>query len=165
MDLQALLLDLGGKGDGEIEATGREWYERLYITRGNCGFHECHDGEEVVFWRDRFEHAFFTSSNWARYPDRKDKLAVDRIARIRWIGEVIAGNVPKSACWEVPSPTGRRRPPNRLYVVSNECYVVWLEPRMRGGWKFSSAYAPQPRRLREYCAGGRRIWVWKGGAP
>ena len=161
MDLGGLLLDLGGMGDDDIEALARDWYDRLYVTSGQCGFHTCHDGEEVVFWRDRFEHAFFTSSNWARYPDRKDRLARDRIERIRWIGEVIAGRVPGSACWEVPSPTGRRRPPNRLYLVSSERYVVWLEPRMRGGWKFSSAYVAQPRQLRNYCAGGRRIWVWK----
>lgn len=158
MDLNSLLLDFSGKTLAEIEAIGRSEYEHLYITSRNFGVHKAHDGEDVFFWKDRFEHAFFTSSNWASFPDRKDKLDVDRIKRLKWIGPVVSGLVSGTICREVPGPTGRRHPPNRLYLVTKGCYVVWLEPRMNGGWKFSSAYVARYDQLRRYCQGGKVIW-------
>jgi hypothetical protein len=162
MDLSSLLLCLDGLTDSQIEAVAREWYAKLYITTSRgFGVLKSHDGDEVIFWRDRFEHAFFTTSDRIGHPDRKDVVARERIERIRWIRGVVAGNVAESACWEVPSPTGRRRPPNRLYIVSSEIYVVWLEPRISGGWKFSSAYTATAQNVRRYCQGGKKIWQHK----
>lgn len=166
MDLTSLLLRLDALDTAQIEQLGRDWYHQLYITTapGRYGVLQAHDGQDVIFWADRFEHAFFTSSDRARYPNRKDKLAEDRIARVRWIGEVIAGQVPGSACWEGASPQGRLGQDNRLYVVSSERYVVWLEPTKRG-WKFSTAYPAWPVDIRRYCNSGRKMWQWKENAP
>ena len=80
---------------------------------------------------------------------------------LRWIAPLIRGEVPGSECWEVPSPTGRRRPPNRLYIIWDERYVVWLEPREKVGWKFSSAYEKTSGTIRDYCRGGGKIWTGK----
>lgn len=157
MDLESLLLDVQGLSGRELEKFARENYERLYINSGHCGIHKTHDGEDVVFWRDRFEHTFWTSSNRGRNPYAKDKLATDRIERMAWIGPLIAGNVPGSGCWEVAGE-GRRIPPNRLYVAGEQSFIVWLEPRMKGGWKFSTAYCPPVQEIRRYCHGGRKIW-------
>ncbi len=161
MDLKSLLVDVKGLKDDEIDALGRKLYKTIYITSGFYGIKKTHDGEDVRFWEDRFEHAFYTSSNRAKNRDDKDKLAVERIERIKWIEKVIGGDVPGSACYKAQSTSGRKTEPNRLYVISRELYVVWLEPRNDGGWKFSSAYTARPENFRRYCQSGRRIWKWK----
>lgn len=162
MDLDSLLLNLGGMAAHQIEAHAIGEYVRLYINAGNYGRHTAHDGTEVVFWKDRFEHAFKTSSNRARYAYLKDILAIDRIERMQWIGAVIAGKVPDSECWEVAGEGNRRHPPNRLYIVWPKLYVVWLEPRKESGWKFASAYSPSTADIRRYIRGARKIWKFGG---
>jgi hypothetical protein len=159
MDLDGLLLDVEGLSEEEIRRIGLEEYRRLYIAREKFGVHSAHDGDQVIFWLDRFDHAFYSTRNRSRDPFKKDCLAVERVERVRWIGRVIAGEVPDSACWEVMGEGGRRRPPNRLYVLPARYYVVWLEPRREGGWKFSSAYTTGTADLRRYCSWGKRVWV------
>lgn len=162
MDLDALLLDLGGLSDAEIETIGRKEYERLYIGKGKFGIYSLHDGAEAIFWRDRFDHAFWTSPNRARDPYSKTKLSIERIARIQWIAATINGSAPGTECWHVPGDGGRRHPPNRLYIVWAKSYVVWFEPRDTGGWKFSSAYTASTTEIRRrYCFGGGKVWTWK----
>jgi len=163
MDLQALLLTLDGLDLAQIESLARTEYRTQILNSGKIGIHRAHDGSEVVFHEDRFEHAFFTSPNRARNPYEKTKLDQERVRRIRWIRGTIAGNAPGSECWEVPGAGMRRRPPDRIYVIWPEGYVIWLFPRDQGGWKFSSAYAPGAKEIRRYLHGGRRIWVWKEG--
>ena len=119
-----------------------------------------HDGERVIFHENRFDHAFFTSTRIEQYPDLKDRLDDSRVARLRWIGEVIAGRVPQSACWEVIGRHGRPGIPNRLYVVYSH-YVVWLEPRDADKavpWKFSTAYQANPKYIRDKTKGGTCLW-------
>ncbi len=161
MDLKSWLVDISKLELDEIDVLGRRLYNSIYITSEYYGEKRTHDGECVFFWKDRFEHAFYTSSNRAKHPDLKDKLAVERIERIKWIEKVIAGEVPGSACYKVQSKGGSKTNPNRLYVISEEKYVVWLEPRNDGGWKFSTAYTAQTEEFRRYCQTGKRIWKWK----
>jgi hypothetical protein len=158
VDLNALLLDLAGLTNSDIEALGRRRFDEIYINLRDCGILQTHDGQEVTIWRERFDHAFFTTSNPISHKDRKDLLAVDRIQRVAWIGPVIRGLVDNTQCWEVPSPTGRVRPPNRLYVAPSELYVVWLEPRIKGGWRFSSAYPTVASTISGYLRRGKLVW-------
>ena len=50
---------------------------------------------------------------------------------------------------------------SRLYVLLSESYVIWLEPRRSGGWKFSTAYKARLKNIQRYCSFGKRIWVQK----
>ncbi|MBI3683702.1 MAG: hypothetical protein HY235_25285 [Acidobacteria bacterium] len=152
------MLDLTGLTDAEIERLGRRRFNELYINLRDCGVLGAHDASDVVIWRERFDHAFFTTTDPISHRDRKDLLAVDRIQRVAWIGPVIQGLVDNTQCWEVPSPTGRVRPPNRLYIASPQFYVVWLEPRISGGWRFSSAYPAAAQTISGYVRRGTMIW-------
>ena len=119
-----------------------------------------------MFYTDRFEHAFFTSSDWAQHPDWKDKLDVDRIARINWVWEIIAGRVPGVECWEVDRQDGRLYPKMRVYLTWSPVYIVWLDELKDGfRFKFSSAYPSVPKHLRKYCRNGRKVWSAQKNAP
>jgi len=160
MNLNEYLLSFSGKNAAEAEKLGIGIYRQYYLDNGKAfGVRKNHADEVVMFFEDRFEHAFWTSSNRARYPDKKDVIALDRLERIQWIYLVISGRVPGVECWHVPSITGRRRPPNCLYIVWEEGYVVWLEPRNNGGWRFSSAYVTGRADIRRYCFGGGKVWT------
>lgn len=165
MNLDALLLNLDGLTEAQIENIGRNEYKQLFIHGDRFGVHRLHDGSEAIFWLDRFDHAFWTSPNRSRNPYSKTRLAVERIERIRWIAAVMSGSVPQSECWHVPGDGGRRRPPNRLYVAWPKNYVVWFEPRDERGWKFSSAYAASAPEIRRYCYGGGKVWTWGRNVP
>lgn len=158
-ELDKLLINLADKQTDEIEAIGRKRYNELCDVSHQTETITTHDGYRVMFYRDRFEHAFFTSSNWAQYPDQKDKLDADRIARIEWICEFISGRVPGVECWEVERLDGRLFPKMRVYLTWDPAYIVWLD-ELRGGFRFkySSGYPTVPKRLRGYCHKGRLIW-------
>lgn len=161
MDLKNLFVDVEGLDLRAMEEKGRFLYKEIYLQFGVYGIVKAHDGEDVFFWGKRFEHAFFTSRNRARHPDDKSNFAVDRMTRIRWIGPIIAGQVEGVACYKAQGP-GQTKPfTNRLYVVSSELYVVWLEPRKEGGWRFSSAYPASAQDIRQYCKNAKRIWKYQ----
>lgn len=123
-----------------------------------------HDGQLVIFHKDRFDHAFYTSKDRARRPYDKDVVDMKRVIRARWIHALITGGVANSECWECPSKeTGRREPPDRLYIIWDEGYVIWLHPRSEGGWRFSTAYCAPIAEIKKYCQGGKKIW--KKNAP
>lgn len=160
MDIDELLVDLKGLRDDEVEAKGKELYEELYINKGNLGVHNCHDGEEVVFWKDRYEHAFYSSDSHISNRFKKDKIARDRIERIHWIGKVIVGELPDTECWLVNGKFNRSIVYHRLYILWPKRYVVWLE-KAKGCWKFSSAYVTSSQNIRRYCkTGSRKIWTY-----
>lgn len=163
-DLHALLLDLAGLSPAEIERLGRETYAAHYLLEGRPRRLPTHDGQDVIFYPDRFEHAFFTSSDRASHPERKDRIALERIERILWIKEVIAGNVAGSACWEVSEQRGGRGE-RREYAILSECYVVWLVARGDGGYRFETAYPAMHQDLSRYARQGRRIWRSKIEKP
>jgi hypothetical protein len=168
-DLKSLLVNLDGINVAAIEEKARVLYVELYLNKGRVGVHATHDGEDLIFHHDAFDHAFFTSSDWRCFPERKDVLRVGSIERIHWIGELVRGNIPGSACFEVPSPTGRYRPPNRVYVIFETPdkipFVVWLEPRKNGGWKFKTAYPVVGSQVHACTKGGRTVWRWKDKSP
>lgn len=129
----------------EIFEFGKGIYAKEFLnqsaTRGEL---KTHDGEKVVFYADRYDHAFRTSYDRARRAHDKSKVAIDRIERMLWIKELISKSRMKVICKEQTPPPRWKR----AYYCHESNYVVWLEPlRLEdgrpSGWKFSSAY-PQP---------------------
>ncbi len=169
MELHTLLLPLEGLSEQEAEAEGRRLFALLYTNSAFSGTMDLHGGGTASFFVDRWEkHASRTSSDRAKHPYAKDKIALERIARVRWIKEILAGTVPGTECWHVRPESGRNHPLDRLYVHWEYGYVVWLHPRMNGGWRFSSAFpAPKPE-IAKFIRGGRLQWripKEKGIAP
>ena len=165
MDLKSLLVDIEKLDLAEIESTGRRLYNEIYIKFEAYGVLKAHDGEDVFFWTKQFDHAFFTSKDRARHLGDKSKLDVDRIVKIRWIEHVIAGRVEGTACYKAQSPGQKKSFTNRLYVVPSVLYVVWLEQRDKGGWRFSTAYTAAAQDVSRYCKAGKRIWKCQEKTP
>src|SRR5436309_1821513 len=154
-DLNSLLLAVEGLDETGVESLGREEYERLYIQGEHRGEVALHNGGIAVFYRDRFHHAFRTSADRARRQFAKDKVAVERVARMRWIGEILRGRIPGTECWHVRPLSGRNHPLDRLYVLWEAAYVVWLWPtRIENAWRLSSAYPAPKQEITGYIRGG-----------
>lgn len=158
IDLNALMLDLTGLTDQEAEERGRAEYRRLYARGDGCCTLTAYDGLEVMFFEDRFDHAFFTTSDRYRKADAKDILARDRVERIAWIGPILRGEVAHTQCWESAPTFGRDPRRNRLCIASSELYTIWLEPLKSGAWKFSTAYVVLGCQASEYKRGRRCVW-------
>lgn len=158
--LDSLLLDLAGLDDAGIESVGREQFRYACIDTDGRGVRFTHDGQEVEFWESRFDHAFFAARD-SRFSDEKAVIDARRVARIRWICEIIAGRVPNSDCWEVTQNLRKR-----LYRVVPKGYIIWLEKYRGEGWKFSTAYMAPVSHLHSRTRGGKRIWKYgKENAP
>jgi hypothetical protein len=165
--LSSLLLDLTGLSDEEAEKVAYEEYVKLYMDRrthrGMIGERRTHDDQQVTFFEDRFEHAFFSSSEGASRQYAKDKFQKSRASRIGWIGRTIKGDIEGTECWLI-APLRRyhsdAEAPARLYVVWEENYLVWLEPRRNGGWWFSSAYVADRGKsyIRSILNRGTLLW-------
>jgi len=156
--LSRLLLDLSGLSGDQIEDLGRRKYAELYLSQGKeYGVHRTHDGEIVFFWENRFDHAFFTTSDRRCHQDRKDIIDPERVARVGWIGPLLRGEIPGSACWTIDQQDPGQRNPKRLYLIDSERYVIWLKRRNAGGWAFSSAYTALYTELHNYTRYGRRL--------
>jgi hypothetical protein len=156
-DLQSLLLDLNGVSDVQAEELGRAEFRRLYVPGAFRGTLRAYDDSEVVFFEDRFDHAFFTTVDRYRRPYAKNVLDRARVARVRWIGPILRGEVANTQCWETCRGTGDTRT-QRLCIASAELYVVWLDERRNGGWRFSTAYVPRAAQASDYTYGKKVIW-------
>jgi hypothetical protein len=158
--LSSLLLDLTSLSDEEAERVTYQEYVKLYMDRRThremIGERRTHDGKAAVFYSDRFDHAFFTTSHRISRPRAKDKFDRNRASRVRWIGKVIEGEIANTECWCVVDPDTSAR--KRLYVLWDEHYLIWLNPRRQGGWKFSSAYTADRGYIRSKTKQGTCIW-------
>lgn len=170
--LSSLLLDLGGLSDEQAEQKTYQEYIRFYTNRrthrGMIGVHKTHDEEDVIFFEDRFEHAFFSSAQGTYRQYAKDKFQRSRAIRVRWIGPVIQGCVEGTECWKIfsnqryHSDAGK---PSRLYIVWHERYLVWLEPRKKGDWWFSSAYVAERGRRYISRITQNGVCLWRKEIP
>ena len=162
VDPEELLINLSGKTNEEAALLGKTRYSKLYLQHGRRGILQAHDGEKVIFFEDRYHHAFHTSCNRARHPYSKAKIAMDRIERIAWIGPLIKGKFPDFECWEVPLKVPeegfRNFPGKRLYVSWSHDYLVWLELLRNGGFKFSSSYCVPSGEIARYTKRARKLW-------
>lgn len=166
--LASLLVDLSGLSSDQADRLVRDKYTELYLDRGTeprrLGIHPSHDGMDILFTESRYDHAFRTSRERRSRPYAKDALDRLRGERVAWIGPVVAGEAADTECWMIPPKEYRRdlghRQDNRLYVVRQECYVIWLEPSGKhASWWFSSAYVAGYGDVRRYCRQGRRMWT------
>lgn len=147
-DLNSLRIDVKRIDLSEVEAIGRRIYAELYLQSDTRGVIKTHDGHEVYFHADAFDHGFYTGSEW-RTSAIKDIIDKGRVERVKWIGEFIAGNVANSQCWEIPVGTSGAQ--KRLYLSIAAGYVVWLNPRRdQQSWSFKTAYPASPPRIWEY---------------
>lgn len=153
IDLGRLLVNVSGKDNDEVVQVGRKHYEETFITGVRKGIHKTHDDEDVYFWQQRFNHAFFITNRSTRL--KEEIVDKTRVARVKWIKPLISGNVPESECWLVRNDS---RPENRLYIILPHNFVVWLEPRDAGGWKFSTLYTTNRNEIRRYQRNGTMIW-------
>lgn len=155
MDLETLKIDLPDCSEEETAREGERLYEQEFFSNGGSrGEIPLHDGQTAFIFRDRFEHAFRTSPDRIRHPYSKSKVAVERIERIKWIKPVLAGKIKGTQCWLVPD----RRRKKRLYVVVQEQYIIWLEERNDGQWKFSTAYCAGKQDIQRYTNGSVKVW-------
>jgi hypothetical protein len=161
VDIYALLLTVDSALSAEEKlALAEKTYVALYIENEVWGKLPLHDGQEAIFYRDRWEHATHTSSDLRRKPTDKSKLSPERIARLPWIGPLIAGTVPNSVCYDIYDGSRNKR----LYAFTPaklQPYVVWLEATKRD-WKFSSAYLTTHEVFRKYTAqpGAQKLAVF-----
>lgn len=146
--LQGLLIDLDNVSDTDVERFTLKEDLRLYTSRetrfGRVGELDTHDGCKVIFFDDRFEHSFFTSKDGHYSSLEKNSFSKDRAKRVRWIGPILRGEIEDVVWYNYPD-YGRRDSDGRirikrLYVLWDENYIIWLEPRKDNDWKFSSAY-------------------------
>lgn len=164
IDLSSLLLNLSGLDESAKKAEGWRWYQQLYLSdpeKPHIGILPLHDAEKVIFHDRTFDHAFYKSSNYRLYPKRKDAIDATRLARVRWIGPLIAGEVADSSCYEVVALNGRPGVPNRVYIAHQFSYLVFLEPRANSvavQWRFSSAFPSSPEYIRTRVNIG--TWLW-----
>lgn len=152
LNIDDLLVDLSEVPESDLEVFARNLYGELYINSGNYGLHKCHDGEDVKFWASRFDHAFFAPKNW-HLTTQKQILDKRRVERMKWIGELICGNVPNSACWLVEQSLIKR-----LYTIAPKGYMVWLELHREGFWTFSTSYTADTATVHRTTRGNKRIW-------
>lgn len=156
-DLKSLLIDTSGLAPEEIHALGMRWFKDIYLV-GN-GILKTHDGQEVHFSEDLFEHGFYTSSDW-RVSSIKDVIDPSRVERVKWIKEFIEGNAPNSQCWAIPVSRSKFK---RLYCSTPIGYVVWLIPRKDNTWRFRTAYPADYLTIRGYITqvkGSKRMGVF-----
>lgn len=168
-ELLTLREDFSGLTSAEAEKVGRDLYDSLYLNNGRP--HptlRTHDGQALVFQTKgqyTFDHIFFTSSNLAGYPFRKDVLDMGRLERMRWIAPIIGGRVEgveyrKESFWRRGAPAFKR-----LYILPQEGYVIWVEPQIRDGWTLATAYTPAGAVLADYRRKTLLSRVFKKNTP
>ncbi|WP_336046928.1 hypothetical protein [Solibacillus ferritrahens] len=113
-------------------------YRAYYITEYCNQKIYTHDGIEVVFYEDVFEHAFFKSGN-RRIRGDKTIFSSERAQRIHWIKSVLldsgltsyVGYDNKKKCYDNS---------RRVTILTPDNYVVVLSLRASGKAKFITAY-------------------------
>jgi hypothetical protein len=155
-----LLVGVENLWPADLIALGRRLYEAHRVAPARAGALVTHDGLPVYVYPDDFDHAFFTAADRARRGIAKDVIDPERVARVRWIGPIVAGRAPGTKCCRVCEWGSFRKPPpeKRLYVVRQERYVIWLLPRGRGGFRFRTAYVTGHGDIERYIARQRKIW-------
>lgn len=156
MDLNALLLQTFGRSPREVEEEAHGYYRERYCANSEYSTLLTHDEQQVSFYENRFGHAFYGRKEWTN-SNQKDKPDVQRLARVRWIEPLIGGELDGSACWLCKNEENSHRT-RRLYILEEECFIVWLEEWKKEEWWFSSAYSPYRQQIRKYCSQGERIW-------
>jgi len=151
MSLIDLCLDLNDKTPEEAFETGRELFIKLYVEPYPGGM-QLPDGHIVRFHKDRYDHAFRTSYDRSRSAYSKSMIALERIEKIKWIGEMLQNRVLDVQYALVPPKPPHPDPQRwqRLHFSWQNLYVVWLQPIREYEWRFSSAYPTGSADIRRY---------------
>lgn len=160
--LESLLCPVDGFSDEELERLARANYHGYCVEPAKLGTVTTHDGVRVFMYPDdeTFTHAFFTAASRSHRGWAKDLVDPRRVARIRWIVPVISGLVDGTECFRVVDYASYRKPApeQRLYVVRDERYVVWLIRRNAGNFRFRTAYVAGHADIDRYIERQRKIW-------
>ena len=85
------LVDLSGLSDDDAYELGETLYSKTFLNQSaRRGELLTHDGMPLIFWAERYDHAFKTSSDRIRRAHDKDKVARTRIERFHWILKLLA---------------------------------------------------------------------------
>ena len=98
---------------------------------------ETFDGIKVKFYEDKFEHAFYESSN--HKARNKDIFSIDRATRIDWIEHTLKDNTAELHLgWDRDTKNFNNK--RRVALISKEDYVVIIEFKSKNYAKFITAY-------------------------
>ncbi len=151
------LVDLTGLSDDDAYELGETLYAETFLNQSDRrGELLTHDGMPLIFWWERYDHAFTTSSDRVRRAHDKDIVARTRIARFHWILKLLACVDDGIKCKQL-SPPDRWK---RAYYSLEHGHIVWLEQaKMQGGrptaWKFSSSYNVPAEEIKRTTQRGR----------
>lgn len=111
----------------------KKYYVEKYCKKGLQTF----DGIEVTFHEDRFDHAFYESSD--KVNGNKDIFSVERAKRIDWIEYVLKNpNAELYVGWDKKRKTYDNS--RRVAIITPEDYVVIIMITGNKKGKFVTAY-------------------------
>jgi len=160
-DARSLLINLADLDDKQAITKTSLIYGQEYMNKdtfnNRIGVFQTHDGAELVFYLDSFQHAFFRSKDRLLYPDDKSIFDRSRAERIRWIHLVVLAQFDSVECWECRG-YGQAFD-RRIYIYWEGQYIAWLKKRTRGGYKFETAYCAPKEYLKRCVQHCRRIKI------
>jgi len=146
-DLRDLLISCTGMDEAELRAVAKRTFDDAFLDSALRGSKETHDGQEVVFYPDRFEHTYCMKAD-------RSKINVERYQRIHWVLPMINGRVPNSQCWLQKEIDCEKR----IYVCNRLGYIVFLRSRDTcDGWTFRTAFNADGGYLRKCVKGGQLL--------
>lgn len=99
-------------------------YREHFVTKYCSGDILTHDGFKVRFFKEKFEDAFFESSN--RQTKNKDLFSLERAKRMDWIEYVLTSDISEIFVgWDRENKTLNKK--RRVAIISPEDYVVVID--------------------------------------
>ena len=130
----------------------RKYYENKYCNKNITTF----DGIRVRFYEEKFNDAFFESSN--KLKRNKDIFSLERAKRIDWIEYVLKDpSATLHLGWDRDTKSYNKS--RRVAIINKENYVVIIEVKARNDAKFITAYyADTPRTANNIK--NSPLWQW-----
>lgn len=111
----------------------REYYKKKYCDQIIKTF----DGIRVRFYEEKFDDAFFESSN--KQKRNKDIFSIQRAVRIDWIESVLKDSTATLHLgWDRDTKSYNNS--RRVAIINQENYVVIIEIKSKKDAKFITAY-------------------------
>jgi hypothetical protein len=135
------------------EAEYRKYYENKYCNKNITTF----DGIRVRFYEEKFDDAFFESSN--KLKRNKDIFSIERAKRIDWIEYVLKdSSATLHLGWDRDTKSYNKN--RRVAIINKENYVVIIEVKSKNDAKFITAYyADTPRTATNIK--NSPLWKWQ----
>ncbi len=111
----------------------RDYYRKKYCNGNIVTF----DGIKVKFYEEKFDHAFFESSDWQKR--NKDVFSIERASRVDWIEYTLKDSTAELHIgWDKDTKTYNNS--RRVAIINEENYVVIIEIESKSKAKFITAY-------------------------